>query len=196
MQDQFLSRVLPRGFDLVGPFSVSSYNPLVPPEFQLPDFGRQNALGFVFGCSKQLWLPFLHDLSQHPEKLSLNHPLDSYTEGVISEALVTEVLQASRGADDAHVDFQIRYSFSIGKDANKVAIQRLAHVARVAYLNEACHMNIHPTFGPFISLRAAGEDEEEERARFDTLLFHFFDLSSTLNSGVGPGVPCGPVAAA
>jgi len=153
-------RLKATGFDLIEPFCVSWYNGVVQKEYQVEDFGRQRSLGVVIGANKNLWGAFLRSMKEDPSLQALDHPLDVYTERCISEDLVREALVdsgLSSAGTSHHPAVEIFYSHHWGPTQRKIAIQRMAHVASLAFLNEACHLNVHPTFGSYISLKACSE---------------------------------------
>lgn len=143
------------GFDLVQPFQVGWYNRVVAEEYHLPDYGRPAAFGVIIGANKNLWKAFLKSLKRGEVR---EHPLDHYTEQCISESLIRETLRevvGSRGSSGGLPAFEIRYSHHWGPTLKKVAIQRLAHVSNLAFLNQTCHLSVHPVYGAYISLKAA-----------------------------------------
>jgi hypothetical protein len=129
------------GFDLVQPLQVGWYNAQVSGSLRLEDFGSPAHLALVIGNTRALWDPFLRALDSDPELLSTAHPLYTYTERCVTRA-------ASRLAPR----WSLRWSHSGGEQL--VAMQRLAHVAGLAYLSEA-QLSVHTEYGPWIGLRAA-----------------------------------------
>jgi len=159
LQELLVARLAPLGFDLVAPFRTSWYNPYVDSDYKLNDFRRHGAaLGFVVGANKHLWDVFLKYLAADPAtRAHEEHPLDKYVEQAITQDLVRNVLHnagftALSGSSSCS---EIRFSHHWNLGDKKVAIQRLAHVSGLAYLNETCHLNIHPIHGPYITLRAS-----------------------------------------
>src|SRR5690606_26875893 len=67
-------------------------------------------------------------------------PLDTHTERTLSEI--------ARGLGHRT---SVRFAHEAGE--RRIAIQRLAHVAGLAYLTET-HASVHPEYGPWIALRA------------------------------------------
>jgi cyanocobalamin reductase (cyanide-eliminating) / alkylcobalamin dealkylase len=129
------------GFDLVQPLQVGRYNELVTGTLKLEDFGSASHLAIVIGNTRALWPKFLCALRSEPELLAEPHPLHSYTEQRISRA-VSRLGQT----------VSVRWSHAGGKGL--VAMQRLAQAAGLAYLAES-QLSVHPTYGPWIALRAA-----------------------------------------
>jgi len=129
------------GFDLVQPLQVGWYNELVTGTLKLEDWGSASHLAVVVGNTRALWPKFLRALRQDPELLAAAHPLQSYTEQSISRLVSLLGLPVS-----------VRWSHAGG--AGLVAMQRLAQSAGLAYLAES-QLSVHPTYGPWIALRAA-----------------------------------------
>lgn len=129
------------GFDLVQPLQVGWYNAVVSGSLQLADFGSPAHLAVVIGNTRALWPKFLAALRAEPELLAAPHPLYRYTERAIAAAC-------------AHLPqpLSLRWSHAGGEEL--VAMQRLAHVAGLAYLSES-QLSVHPVYGPWIGLRAA-----------------------------------------
>jgi methylmalonic aciduria homocystinuria type C protein len=129
------------GFDLCAALRVGDYNSLVPSPFGLEDFGSASNLCIVIGNTRALWPAFLAALARDPALRAEKDPLERYTE-------------ASIGASLARIGSQSSVRFSHAKAERRVAIQRLAHAAGLAYLSES-HLSVHPLYGPWIALRAA-----------------------------------------
>lgn len=126
------------GFDLVVPTNVQTYNAEVPDGFRLPDFERSSTLVLVIGNSRALW-DKLGEVWDDPAYAA--DPVDTYTKTTIDSAVATVSIRSAT-----------RYSFD--PPPHQVAIQRLAHLAGLAWLSPS-HLCVHPTFGPWIALRAA-----------------------------------------
>jgi methylmalonic aciduria homocystinuria type C protein len=129
------------GFDLVQPLRVGWYNELVTGTLKLEDFGSPSHLAIVIGNTRALWPKFLCALRSEPQLLAAPHPLHSYTEQSISRVVSLLGLTVS-----------VRWSHAGG--TGLVAMQRLAQAAGLAYLAES-QLSVHPTYGPWIALRAA-----------------------------------------
>jgi cyanocobalamin reductase (cyanide-eliminating) / alkylcobalamin dealkylase len=125
------------GLDLHDTTSVGRYNDEVPADFHLP--GAATSLVIVIGNSRALWAHLDRFVLQSPEPLA--DPVDTYVERVVTAAV--------QGVDGI-VDIR----FSHEPPPRRVAIQRLAHVAGLAWLSPS-HLCIHPRYGPWIALRAA-----------------------------------------
>lgn len=125
------------GLDLHAVTSVGRYNAEVDPPFHLP--GDARSLAIVIGNSRAIWPHVDRFVLESPEPLT--DPVDTYVEGVVR--------QATTGIQGL-VDIR----FSDEPPPRRIAMQRLAHVAGLAWLSPS-HLCIHPTFGPWIALRAA-----------------------------------------
>lgn len=135
-------RLRPAGIDLVQPLAARWYDDAVAPEYRLPrPAGRSDALAIVLGNSGALWTPFRAWLAAEPSRLDDPDPIDRYVTGAITAALA-----------EVGVAHEVRFSYE--PPPRRVAMQRLAHVAGLAALTPAM-LCIHPTFGPWIALRAA-----------------------------------------
>ncbi len=129
------------GFDLLQPLQVGWYNAAVSGSLRLEDFGSPQHLAVVIANTRALWPTFLAALRAEPELLAAPHPLYRYTERTISAACAGLPQPLS-----------LRWSHAGG--TGLVAMQRLAHVAGLAYLSES-QLSVHPLYGPWIGLRAA-----------------------------------------
>lgn len=128
------------GFDLIQPAQVGWYNQVVDQAYRLPDFGSPMSLALVIGNTRALWPCFVEAVRTDGELAAARDPLDRYTERVIHEVV-------SR-LEPAH---EVRFSHE--PSPRRVAMQRLAHVAGLAYLSPS-FLSVHPIFGPWIALRA------------------------------------------
>jgi methylmalonic aciduria homocystinuria type C protein len=129
------------GFDLIQPLAVGWYNDSVEGALRLEDFGASAHLAVVIGNTRALWPRFCDAVRRDPELLSLEHPLEAYTERSITRAV-----------DAVGIPASLRWSHDVGQ--RLVAIQRLAQAAGLAFLSRS-HLSVHPTYGPWIALRAA-----------------------------------------
>jgi methylmalonic aciduria homocystinuria type C protein len=134
--DAIAARCAARGLDLHAATSVGAYNAEVPAEVHLP--GEPDRMVLVIGNTKALW-PLLDRFVR--EAAHMDDPVDRYVERVVGDAVA--------GMRDV-VDVR----FSHDAAPRLVAIQRLADVAGLAWLSPS-HLCVHPTFGPWIALRAA-----------------------------------------
>jgi len=129
------------GFDLVQPLRVGWYNEQVQGSLRLEDFGSAGHLALIIGNTRALWPVWLAALASEPELAACPDPLDTYTERCVSRAVQALGVPAT-----------LRFAHEVGERC--VAMQRLAHAAGLAYLTET-HLSVHPTYGPWIALRAA-----------------------------------------
>ena len=139
--DTLRAACLGAGFDLVQPLRVGWYNRHVQGSLQLEDFGSEQHLAVVVGNTRALWPVWLDAMANDPELASGPEPLDTYTERSLSRAVATLGVPAA-----------VRFAHEVGE--RQVAMQRLAHAAGLAFLTET-HLSVHPTYGPWIALRAA-----------------------------------------
>jgi methylmalonic aciduria homocystinuria type C protein len=130
----------PRGFDLMQPFCVGSYNELVEPALALADFGSGAHLAVVVGNTRALWPVWLDALAADAALAARSDPLDWYTEQVLHDVMGRLGVAAS-----------VRFAHETGPPT--LPIQRVAHAAGLAFLTET-HTSVHPTYGPWIGLRA------------------------------------------
>lgn len=128
------------GFDLVQPLQVGWYNDAVEPAYRLPDGGRRDALAVLVANTRALWPRFLAALRATPALLADADPLDRYTVRCLRAACA-----GLRGVRE------IRFAHE--RAPRRVAMQRLAHVAGLAYLSPSW-LSVHPVYGPWIGLRA------------------------------------------
>jgi len=128
------------GFDLIQPLAVGWYNDSVDGVLRLEDFGVSSHLAVITGNTRAMWPRFRDAVRRDPALLCVDHPLESYTERCITRAVEAVGVPAS-----------LRWSHDAGE--RLVAMQRVAHVAGLAYLAES-HLSVHPVYGPWIGLRA------------------------------------------
>ena len=137
------ARLATAGLDLVRALDARRYDAAVEPAYRLPrpGSGRDARLAMVVGSSRAFWPPFLAWLRADPSRLDASDPIDRYTLASVTAALT--------GVTVAH---EVRFSFE--PPPRRVAMQRLADVAGLAALTPSM-LCVHPTFGPWIALRAA-----------------------------------------
>ncbi len=129
----------PAGFDLVQPLQVGWYNDAVAADYRLPDLGRPSALAVLIGNTRALWPPFIAALRAQRALLFDTDPIDRYTVEQLEPVL--RQLEAT----------EMRWAHDL--PPRRIAIQRLAHVAGLAYLSPT-NLSVHPVYGPWIALRA------------------------------------------
>lgn len=127
-----------RGLDLTATTTAQQYNARVEPPYQLPEYGREQTLVLVIGNTKALWPHITEVWNEAPY---LDDPVDTYTDQAI-EAAVREVT----------IDHDVRLYHE--PPPRRIAIQRLADVAGLAWLSDS-HLCVHPEFGPWMALRGA-----------------------------------------
>jgi methylmalonic aciduria homocystinuria type C protein len=137
--DQVSARCATSGLDLVQPFAVGEYNAAVESAYRLPDFGRGDRLAILVGNTRALWPRFIEALRREPRRVESEHPLDDWIGERITEALI------------GLPRYEVRYAHE--RPPRRVAMQRLAELAGLAWLSPS-HLSVHPTFGPWIALRA------------------------------------------
>ena len=130
------------GVDLHATCAKADYDAAVPPAYALPDVGRARALVVVLGNTRALW-PHVRDAVARGE----HDPVDAHVARV-----VTDAVDAALAARSPRPRAEIR--FAPEPPPRRVAMQRLAHVAGLAWLAPS-HVCVHPVFGPWIALRAA-----------------------------------------
>lgn len=137
------TRLAASGLDLVQALDARRYDAAVAPEYRLPRPGRGGdaRLAVVVGSSRAFWRPFLAWLGADPTRIDAIDPIDRYT--------VAALLAALDGVPGPH---EVRFSFEA--PPRRIAMQRLADVAGLAALTPSM-LCVHPTFGPWIALRAA-----------------------------------------
>jgi methylmalonic aciduria homocystinuria type C protein len=128
------------GLDLARPLQAGWYNDAVEDSLHLPDFGRPESLAVIIGNTRAMWAPFLRALHARPDLRRSENPVDAYAMSVVESALAAIAHRCA-----------VRWAHVLG--AEVVAMQRLAQIAGLAYLSPA-HLSVHPTYGPWISLRA------------------------------------------
>ena len=142
-----------RGLDAAAALALGTYNSAAPSAATIKGAGKQgeSCLVVVFGNSKALWEKFVDAYKEDKDVRDSADPLDTYVEKQ-TRASIREALGLAE--NDAIPGVRVYWS----KDTEKgklVAIQRMAHEARLAYLDEATHQSIHPKFGPWCAFRGA-----------------------------------------
>ncbi|KAL2651908.1 hypothetical protein R1flu_020036 [Riccia fluitans] len=149
------------GLDVTAPLSVEWYNAAVPRALHLPWLGRDRApLAILVGNSRAIWEPFKSALRKQPALLAETHPLDAYVRRSVTSALSSFRLvdaYSSTGSVPAREDPGIKAAVYWDFDTRPgrlVAMQRLACISGMAYLNEEAHLCVHKKFGQWFALRA------------------------------------------
>lgn len=139
--DALASIVAVAGLDLAAPLDVARYNEAVDAAYRVDTFGREHALGVVLGNTKALW-PCLVEAMREDEALFASpDPLDDYVVRTVGDAL-------------AMLPYVTAVWFAHEPPPRRVAMQRLADLSALAPLSKTTHLNVHPTYGPWIGLRA------------------------------------------
>ena len=126
------------------PLRLRWYNDIAPPSAKIAPGGRRgdDALVILVGNSRALWPAFCAAHDADPEVGDAEDPVDTYVAREVDRAITPHAV--------AHRTFYAHET----KPGRLVAVQRMAHVAGVAHLDERCHLSIHPTLGPWFALRA------------------------------------------
>ena len=145
-----------QGLDLVAPLNLRWYNEVAPANARIAptaDGAGEDALAVLVGNSRALWPAFTAAHDSDPAIGDAEHPVDTFVARAIRDAIARVSLSGGETARDVETDPRVfdSHDTSPGK---LVAIQRAAHVAGVAHLDEKCHLAIHEKYGPWIALRA------------------------------------------
>lgn len=144
MLSAFEHALAPHGLNLVGATALRSYDALVPPEFTLARLlpGAESAIVIGNGGSA-FWDAFRAFCRSHPEAERCSDPLDAFTATVVEEAV-----RPLLGALPSRVLYPFRFP------ADPVSFVHLAECAGLGR-RSLLGLLVHPTFGPWIALRAA-----------------------------------------
>jgi methylmalonic aciduria homocystinuria type C protein len=210
-----------QGLDIVAPLNLRWYNEVAPETARIAptaDGAGEDALAVLVGNSRALWPAFTAAHDSDPAIGDAEHPVDTFVAHAIRAAIADA--SSSRGGSTGSTgrcDVRDRSRVFDSHDTSPgklVAIQRMAHVAGVAHLDEKCHLSIHPKHGPWIALRTVlvfddieGPDEADRqttppnplatngaaRARVDDAFAYalegYTDPKKARRGGVG-GSPC------
>ncbi|KAL3699933.1 hypothetical protein R1sor_017955 [Riccia sorocarpa] len=161
MLSELRQRLLAFGLDVTAPLSVEWYNAAVSPALHLPWLGRDRApLAILVGNSRAIWEPFKSAIRMQPALLAEKHPLDAYVSQSVTRALssfhLVDALSSTGstpGRNELGVKAAVYWDYDT-RPGRLVAMQRLACISGVAYLNEEAHLCVHKQFGPWFALRA------------------------------------------
>ena len=149
-----------QGLDIVAPLNLRWYNEVAPETARIAptaDGAVEDALAVLVGNSRALWPAFTAAHDSDPAIGDAEHPVDTFVAHAIRAAIADA--SSSRGGSTGSTgrcDVRDRSRVFDSHDTSPgklVAIQRMAHVAGVAHLDEKCHLSIHPKHGPWIALR-------------------------------------------
>ena len=162
-----------RGLDVAAACSTGAYDAAAPTRARIGARGRAtSALMVVVGNSKALWPAFADALARDGTMT-----VDAYCERVVRDAAV-DAIEVARGfkrraGEDSSRGVRIFWASDV-EEGKVIAIQRLAHVANCAWLDENTHQSIHPLHGPWCAFRAAvvfddveAPDEEDLQPKMD-----------------------------
>lgn len=137
----------PYGFNLIGPATVASYEALVPVRYHVTSLLPQAKTVVVIGNGGgEFWSGFRARCDARPEYLQERiHPLDDYTVEVIEHALAPCL-------DQSGAIYRYLYPFRFSTEP--VSFMHLARAAALAGPS-ILGVVIHPTYGPWMALRAA-----------------------------------------
>jgi hypothetical protein len=134
----------PHGLNLIGATPIRTYDARVAPGFTLAGLLPNARSAIVIGNGgTAFWDAFRAFCRMHPETERRSDPLDAFTETVVEEA-VRPVL----GTIPARVVYPFRFP------AEPVSFVHLAECAGLGR-RSLLGLLVHPTFGPWIALRAA-----------------------------------------
>ena len=142
-----------QGLDIVAPLNLRWYNEVAPATARVAppaDGAGEDALAVLVGNSRALWPAFTAAHDSDPAIGDAEHPVDTFVARAIRDAIA----DASNGACGRTASVVRVFDAHDTSPGKLVAIQRAAHVAGVAHLDEKCHLAIHPRYGPWIALRA------------------------------------------
>ncbi len=146
---EIAATLAPYGLNLIGTATRAAYESLVPAQYHVTSLLPQTQSIVVIGNGGgAFWAGFrddTDDLQEYSHPQGRAHPLDDYTVEVIEKSL-TPLLQAS-GAT-----YQYVYPFRFG--TQPVSFMHLAQASGLAGPS-ILGIVIHPTYGPWMALRAA-----------------------------------------
>ena len=146
-----------QGLDIVAPLNLRWYNEVAPETARVApaaDGAGEDALAVLVGNSRALWPAFTAAHDSDPAIGDAEHPVDTFVARAIQDAIArTSNARGGETALDVGTDPRVFDSHDTSP-GQLVAIQRAAHVAGVAHLDEKCHLAIHAKHGPWIALRA------------------------------------------
>ena len=150
-----------KGLDVVAPLQLRWYNDVAPESAKIAVMSgsavKESALVILVGNSRALWPKFCAAHDTDPTIGDAENPLDTYVAREVERAvraLDDATASSAASTDDAEKSRRHRVFYAHEtRPGRLVAIQRMAHVAGVAHLDERCHLSIHPRLGPWLALR-------------------------------------------
>lgn len=143
-----------RGLDIAQPLRLDWYNSSLPEGLGARITARGAARGaattLLVGNSRSLWDHFLDACKRDEGLLASGNPLDRYVE----TSLVAALAATCPGLRPRVLWSNQRTSELEGGEPGFVAVQRMAHAAGLAYLDQESHLCLHPRLGPWFALRA------------------------------------------
>jgi hypothetical protein len=141
------ARLAPYGLNLIGTASRAAYESLVPKQYHVTSLLPQTQSIIVIGNGGgAFWAGFRAYADTRPGSFQEHlHPLDDYTVEVIENSL-TPLLQ--------HSGASYRYLYPFRFSTQPVSFMHLAQASGLAGPS-ILGIVIHPTYGPWIALRAA-----------------------------------------
>ena len=146
--DDMTRTLAPLGLNLVGTTPVADYDALVPAEYRVAHcFPRTRTVVVIGNGGRQFWHGFRDSAAARPDSLrNREHPLDDYTVERIEAALCPRL-------DRAGAWYRLVYPFQFFRGL-RVSFRHLAEAAGLAGPS-ILGIHLHPTYGPWLALRAA-----------------------------------------
>jgi methylmalonic aciduria homocystinuria type C protein len=138
--DRLTRRLAEAGFDVVAAGPVGGYNHAVEAEWRLAAPHGDATTVILVGGGRAVWAAFRRAIASDPGLLTVEHPLDTWAEGLIRSIVASLVPIVELR--------ETRMPPPRGVAAQRLAVQLgLAAAA-------PCHLVAHPIFGPWFGLRA------------------------------------------
>ena len=138
----------PVGLNLIGTTAMSDYEALVPSRYHIKQrFPKAETVVVIGNGGGTFWKGFRRYVATRPDYLQQHeHPLDDYTVEVIGANLAPLL-------DEARIPYRFIYPFQFfsGLTVSFMHLAQVAGLARPSILG----VQIHPTYGPWLALRAA-----------------------------------------
>eukprot|EP01132_Coremiostelium_polycephalum_P011381 gene11381-13937_t len=133
-----------RGFDIVSPFRVGDYNKAA--KHKVYDFGIENSLGIIIGCTKSFWehfIRYIREINTIPKD-----PMNSFCQHTIEEVISNNALAQK-------YQYEIRYDWNSPVGGKYVHIQTCGHFAGIAHYDQDVMWSVHPEYGLWFVFRSA-----------------------------------------